>query len=299
MKQAALCLLAFCLMYSAIASVSGPLESVAQNQRPQYPKDDSLKNQRPPEIKSTSSQRGGTKQSQRGASEPTHNPSQDCCPAESQFGPGFWQAVFSGMLVIVTIVQSVFLWRTIQETKRAANATDMSAKAAMETAKVADASLTQLQRAFVHMKGFAAVRVPIESAIYWHFFPEWENSGATPTRDLSVWIRSEYCPPGTNIIEGFQFARAHSQKLMLAPKAIVRPEPERILSDQLAYTAPGETGHLYIYGGCEYRDIFGESLHHTRFCYEVATTSEDIDSALNSDQAEFVYRLHKEHNDGD
>lgn len=205
-----------------------------------------------------------------------------------------WLAYATLALFIATAGMAVFAYFqsrdmkvSISETKRAAD--------------IAEDSLVKLQRAFVSVQQIKHISHldMTNGKIWWTLHIIWENSGASPTRNLRFLV-SPYLE-GTDIPEDFQFLVPNIQRpvTFLGPRATTASEIA-ITGDDLAAVQSG-TKFLYIWGRADYRDIFENTTEHvTKFFYRVALRGDATkawDQTLNI--VELIYAGQPRHNCAD
>ena len=198
-------------------------------------------------------------------------------------------------LAIVTIGLAVFtalLWlatyRLAQDAKQTATrqAGEMqetlriareSAKASRDAADIAHAAMVAGERAFVFATGLAQFFAPIPgtSQYIWRFRPNWQNSGDTPTKNMTMHVECELRE--TQLPDGFKFnyvtediapalippkTTTHGGQVPRAPKPAITPQ------DILEIQAGKK--YFYVWGWARYWDVFpGTSPHITRFCWMI------------------------------
>lgn len=170
--------------------------------------------------------------------------------------PPFWQAVFSGCLVLNAVVTLVFLSRQLE------NATTSTA--------IARDALEGVQRAFV---------VAGEPTSYNdHEIIRWTNDGATRTRNARYRLNAKLTDKALPM--GYPFPDeppVKIKKMLLGPKAsdMSVSEPVVTLRDFRAIKEGHK--HLYVWGWMTYNNVFRETpLHITMACFEVQVTGEPL-----------------------
>jgi hypothetical protein len=188
-----------------------------------------------------------------------------------------WDTLFlSGLLIIVAFlqfvaigIQAVFLWLAFKATKKSAD--------------IAEAALVQLNRAFISPKGLTCLSHRNEdikgAEKYWYsIVPIWENSGNTPTRDMTIYVNSYF--ESTPMPSDFRFPPFISSEkipIFAGPKATFGGSWVTKTGDELAKVKAG-TKYFYIWGEARYRDIFATIPDHiTRFAYQITVLGNPAD----------------------
>lgn len=102
-----------------------------------------------------------------------------------------------------------------------------------------------------------------------------KNNGTTPSIDTMDWanvIIDKF--PLDRDIQTNQFGVMHPRSVLSPSASIVYPLylPQEAPEDDIMKVSNGEYA-IYVYGGIEYKDIFGET-HSTRFCFRCIGASE-------------------------
>jgi hypothetical protein len=211
-----------------------------------------------------------------------------------------WLMIFTGLLVLTSLISGgIAIWQA-----RIAN---QSAKAAQSAAHTAATVLEEAQKptSDVHISAIAAQNAAIEAqrandfardALIrvqrafvivnpnkilmqasrdigkeeMHFFLPMENSGTTPTRNLTGHINRAF---GAEMPKNFTYPDASEPGSRDDLTPVIGPRDsyplEAIVSRQQYEMWQRHEAHLYIYGWVEYNDIFDKTPRHiTRFCYE-------------------------------
>ncbi|NOS76866.1 MAG: hypothetical protein HOP35_02870 [Nitrospira sp.] len=133
-------------------------------------------------------------------------------------------------------------------------------------------ALVSVQRAFVFPKPqiIGAMRDAKGNITLLSFAVDWENSGSTPTKDLTVNIDSKAfdAPPKGDMFP--DNTRNLDNSLILGPKATISSDSTRVFGEELKSFQDGKK-FLFVWGRARYRDIFTDTaIHRTRFVYEVS-----------------------------
>jgi hypothetical protein len=142
---------------------------------------------------------------------------------------------------------------------------------AKRSADLAERNLTATQRAFVHLRAIVGTPIIDPDGVVRAFkvSPEWENSGVTPTRNLSININ--WTPhAGGDLPGGFSYAYgASATRLVLGPKAISHAGTINIPPSEIENAKRGAV-RIFIWGRAEYSDIFEDTNpHFTQFCFRM------------------------------
>ena len=141
-----------------------------------------------------------------------------------------------------------------------------------ETNRINREALVSVQRAFVFPKPQPAGAI-IDSKgdiTLLSFAVDWENSGTTPTKDLTINIDSKAFnaqPVGDMFLDN---KRNLDVPLIIGPKATISSDATRVFGEDLKSVREGKK-FLFVWGRAKYRDIFTDTaIHRTRFVYEVS-----------------------------
>lgn len=197
-----------------------------------------------------------------------------------------WLAVFTALLVLVSVFQFGFLIQANQTATKTANA-------AKESANVAKQALVNAQRAFVFLEGITTKR-NIDSAgntITWIFFPVWKNSGSTPTKIFRFFLNMK--PFDGDLPEDFDFADGVGELIetFIPPQGVGGTTGLVVpIADIEAIIA--RTKRLFLWGWAEYDDIFENTLRHrVEYCVEVVIFGE-----ARTDKNLIEHRVYRRHN---
>jgi hypothetical protein len=209
--------------------------------------------------------------------------------------PDWFVALFTGLLVYVTHRLVKMTDRLRESTERLWEAGERqigvaqeAAEAAKASTKIANDSLTKLQRAFVGFKNFhrgeAYVRDPSGTAhdLDKQFVPisiELENSGATPTRQLRTQVNFDKFP-STGLPADFRYLDAEIGRdpvtFVIGPKTTAKLSEFGISFRTLEEIRSG-VAQGYVWGWVEYDDVFDDTpRHRTEFCFRIAKVTPPI-----------------------
>ena len=144
-------------------------------------------------------------------------------------------------------------------------------------------AMISTQRAFVFLKDieFKEISDRINpTTAHWQFFPHWENSGGTPTKNLTISVGCDKFTfdPNHKIHDDIEliYKTYKDIPLMIGPKAVVVSQPIELPEtnvgalDFITKTYLRDTYKVYMWGEAKYHDIFwGTKQHVTRFCVEL------------------------------
>lgn len=141
--------------------------------------------------------------------------------------------------------------------------------------EISKAALIQLNRAFIFPKTFNVLSHRDEdikdAEKYWYsIVPIWENSGNTPTRDMTIYVNSYFqSKPMPSDFRFPPFISNEKIPIFAGPKASFGGSFVIKTGDELAEVKAG-TKYFYIWGEARYRDIFANTPEHvTRFAYQI------------------------------
>jgi len=190
-----------------------------------------------------------------------------------------------GAIVLITLIYTVFAglqWCSIRESNR-----------------INQEALLSVQRAHVNFKTIEStgIRDAQGRITAWHFFPQWENSGTTPTKIMRQHSSAKWSKE--TLPHDFDFNDVGPNdniNTLLAPKAIVSTGPLIIRPEVIAGLKEGKL-HLFFWGWAAYSDIFQNSKAHlTEFCYELTVSYGDVTTG---EGIRFLYVLCPSHNCAD
>lgn len=154
--------------------------------------------------------------------------------------------------------------------------------AVIRSTELSQESFTADKRAFIYPLGLNGFwERDIATGQYnWRFRPLWQNSGATPSKNLRNHTGCEI--RNTPLPRGFDFNQGDESTGLIPPKAT--------LSGGLAPAIPGaaitprdildvQAGRkfLYVWGWAKYYDVFpGTKEHMTRFCWLVSPIGDPL-----------------------
>jgi hypothetical protein len=176
-------------------------------------------------------------------------------------------AIFTFLLVVSQSVQG--RWNRI------------SALAAKQSAEVANASLVQLQRAFVYFKDFTfdplTISVGGTEELHWQCTPRLENGGTTSAKNLRIYGNWAIEDSEINFLTadldglGEQTNALEGQRATMGPKSTLGTQPARLPAERLNEASPPSIKKfIYAWGWADYDDIFpGTRRHRTEYCFQL------------------------------
>lgn len=206
-------------------------------------------------------------------------------------------AIFSGLLVFVSIVQIRYLIRA-DKTAR------ITAQAAKDQTVLTREAMVGTQRAFVLVKALEVelVTFPYQSPTAgiidriagWRVGVVWENSGDTPTRGLITHISLKFF--NGQIPDDFDFpdlSDRNVSKALIGPRGTIH-SASFLISVQDAQRVKDGNQQAYMWGWAEYNDVFPNTKRHrTEFCYELLFIEPF------PQRASFGHLMHRTHNGAD
>ncbi len=185
-----------------------------------------------------------------------------------------WRLVIATSVIafvgVLTFGAALLQWDAMRHTDEA---THIAATAAKKSADVAREALVSTNRAFISPKFISAISHRFDDAKdkYWYsIIPMWENSGNTPTRDMTIYVNSyfEFTPMPPDFLFP-PFISGEKIPIFAEPKATFGGSFIDKTGDELAEVKAG-TKFFYMWGEARYRDIFVDTTEHiTRFAYQV------------------------------
>lgn len=194
---------------------------------------------------------------------------------------GQWAIVgFTGLLVVVGVVQSCWMWRAVSDSKRALEAT---------------------QRAFVFLNRF---EIQISGGMVL-VTPAWENSGTTPTRKMFnhvSWKVFNQEPPNDYMfpdlgVDGNPVGKADNTPFFLGARATSNG-PTLEIPFEIVKAVSSKQIRAFIWGWTEYNDVFDNTpRHRTTFCNELKVRAVEVKDS--QDQATISFVLYRRGNCAD
>lgn len=192
---------------------------------------------------------------------------------------------FTGLLVLVGAIQAFFFFvqlkimrSGIRDATTAANAATMSADASKKSADIAELTMRVGGRAFVY-----AIRImpfwedsTAKGEYNWRFRPELKNTGATPTKNMTMHTQCELRDSPRPVEFNFDYPTTEIWRGFLPPQVTnngtlaPRPPSPAITPADIIDIQNGRKV-LYFWGWIRYNDVFeGTSQHITRFSWTLS-----------------------------
>ncbi|MFM0567054.1 hypothetical protein PQQ88_01740 [Paraburkholderia caledonica] len=189
---------------------------------------------------------------------------------------------------VLFFVQLRLMRASLADTKAAAIAATLGAKASQQSADTAKISMIASERAYVHFAGLRYISHThlADGRIFWRLRPHWRNSGNTPTRGLRVYVRYEF--RDEILPTDYPFAldvqpNEQPSTISLEPSGTIGSGTHDLWGTDLADVAKG-IKHLYVWGVATYRSVFDESGEHvTKFCVKAENITGDPTAFWNPD----------------
>lgn len=147
-----------------------------------------------------------------------------------------------------------------------------SAVAARESATIARTALLSTQRAFVFAPQVDALNILDPNTFLLQaiqIVPTWRNAGLTPARRLVAYIEHRMFAPNDAITISFDTPPPEVVRFDVAPQTTFRGNA-LIVSVSDIQLLIEQKCRLFIWGACEYNDVFDGTPHHvTKYCFEV------------------------------
>jgi len=182
--------------------------------------------------------------------------------------------------------QAVVTWQALVESRRA-NVAARDAEINTQTA------LIITNRPYVFVRDFVPIAVGDPNQPFaWHCVVIWENSGATPTQDLKMWVSwARFTAP---VADNYTF---NDRGEKTGDSATIIPPRGRVsttvftLDFEHAVSIMQRSAFTYIWGWAEYSDIFpGTARRRTEFCVQVLV------SQIGDNRMMVEFRHHPTHN---
>ena len=174
-------------------------------------------------------------------------------------------ATFTGLLFIATFLQAYFTWKALVESQRA-NAAARSAENNTQTA------LIITNRPYVFVRDFVPIAVGNpDQPLGWTCVVLWENSGATPTQRLKMWVSwARFTAPVPDDYPFLDRGEGADDTVTIIPPRGQVSTPVFTLDIEHAVSLMERRSFTYIWGWAEYDDLFPYSpRRRTEFCVQV------------------------------
>lgn len=225
-----------------------------------------------------------------GAEPKTQNTASDN-PGDGQKKPSadWWSiCVAGGTLVVLVLQLAAFICQ---------------ARRLGQTIHVMKDTAERQLRAYVSLKEFGAspmVDIQTNALIAWELRLTWQNTGATPTRDMLSHVSVRFEPD--EIPDDFRFPdlwiigrKQVYVPVHLAPNGVFIDSISQFSLAQLQEVKSGQKT-LYVYGWADYSDVFSDTRRRrTEFCARVVFPGEPAYISV----ANIAFELHWKHNGAD
>jgi hypothetical protein len=215
---------------------------------------------------------------------------------------GFFSLLGTGAVACFTLA----LWRSTDRLwesgeKQIASA-GRASEAALRSVAISESALKDIERAFIYCSNQALVQpepFSSESANYIVNI-QWTNSGKTST--VECFQRVSWQTADTLLDESFTFPDLGGSapgRTFIAPNGCINGGPLLIPHAYIAAAMEGRC-YLYIWGWCEYDDIFpGTPRHRSEFCFRIAPVQSMSDGPDGKHRAVAAFMYHNKHNGAD
>lgn len=159
-----------------------------------------------------------------------------------------------------------------------------------------DKTTREVQRAFVFVKKpeSRVTITPNGEFVSMGFWVKWENSGTTPTNTMFANVNVTWVKEEKDFAYGMSGNEEKKTPLVLGPRCEIGAAPPK---DQLGaeYVVDAWSGksHIFIWGACEYADIFG-AHHVTEYCFKLRVSG-NLEGVASGNFL-FTYDLYGDHN---
>jgi hypothetical protein len=191
-------------------------------------------------------------------------------------------------LFVATFLQAIFTWLALAESQKA----NVAARFAEQNTETA---LIITNRPYVFVRDFVPIPVGDPNQPFgWRCVVIWENSGATPTQNLKMWVSwGRFTAP---LPDDYAFPdrgeRSGDSATIIGPRGQVSTTVFT-LDFEHAMSLIQQRSFTYIWGWAEYRDIFPNTpRRRTEFCVQV------IASLIGENPPRMMveFRHHRTHN---
>jgi hypothetical protein len=169
---------------------------------------------------------------------------------------GFWIALFTLILTGSTIGLWYVTWRTLRHTEQS---TETELRAYVSIQKVVQTASAATPAATAPITG-------------WAFSLTWQNTGKTPTRDMTQWVSLKYFGPDEPIV--FAAMAETDYGAMIGPSCTITASPVLLAMESCVKIKAGD-GCAFLFGGAKYNDVFeGTPRHEHGFCFKLSVISD-------------------------
>lgn len=226
-------------------------------------------------------------------------------------------AIATIILALVAVGQVIMFWKQLGLMKEGAKDTVKLASAAQSSAEAAKINAENSKKAVETMQNVANTQlrafvfpvsifsfwesIPQTNLYGWRFRPQWQNSGATPTKNLTIhaWgeLRETELPGNFD----FNYATNDLGSGLIPPRLILMggivPQGTPAISPQEILDIQTRKKIFYIMGWAKYNDVFsGTPQHITRFCWTLTAAGDPLTfkpgSTNPAEQLTFGYLYH-------
>ena len=174
--------------------------------------------------------------------------------------------------------------------------------------------MVSTQRAFIFLKDIEFKEISDRmdpNSVRWQFFTKWENSGDTPTKDLTISLGCdlffEMHPLPAELPDNvdFPYNDFKDVPIVIGPKAFITAPsitlPEANLDKlKLAIKPHHNQYRFFMWGEAKYRDVFRFTKKHTtRFCVELSFEEQFHPGEVIRKQPIMSYNYYIKHNYAD
>ncbi len=171
-------------------------------------------------------------------------------------------------------------------------ATDKAANAANRSARIAEDSLFQLQRAYVNYNGLRYLsHRDDKGSVWWSLHFNWINSGASPARRVRFYVDRYF--EETDLPADYPFdVPSERPENFMGPHAKMSSTGWSVTAEDLAAVREGKK-FLYFWGRANYRDIFAQTPDRTtKFSFRVMDFRGDPSKVWNDKTNVFELKLY-------
>jgi hypothetical protein len=175
--------------------------------------------------------------------------------------------------VIVLGFSSIALWWAVRRLwLSGAEQLEFARQATQDAVTAVRQSLTSLERAFIFVESYNLRQVSGEDPLRpFHLTPLWKNAGKT--RTVRARHHASWAAMNAPMANDFAFpdvgTNAKPLPLLIGPGVTIGGHRIEIPHQQVLQALEGRS-HLYVWGWCEYNDVFpGTPRHRTEFCVQI------------------------------
>jgi hypothetical protein len=215
-----------------------------------------------------------------------------------------WLVYATAALVVATAGLAIFAYVQARDMKESLAIAKVAADASAKSAGVAERALTTLERAFVYFSRWDLEQLPVredDPSRPYYCTIRWMNTGRTQAKRFIQYINWKAFDPGTgpDAIGFADLPGPPAFPTMIGPGAEHIGHRHAIGSEYIKAALMGQWV-IYVWGWCEYNDVFqGSPRHRTEFCIRLDAMEVEIEGEPGKRRAVLQFRSHAQYNGAD